>query len=78
MPRPRGSPAPRIEPSAEVHGAPVPTPTPPLPGTVEDIGVSPLMISSLPPMASGADVYARQFYRGNKIPWRRFLPIVNQ
>jgi hypothetical protein len=39
------------------------------------IGVNPIMISSLPPIVSGADVYVRQFYRDNKLPWRRYLPI---
>lgn len=41
-------------------------------------GVNPLMISSLPPMASGADVYMRQFYRNPKLPQRRYLPIRGQ
>jgi hypothetical protein len=49
------------------------------PPSVDESGVGTLMISSLPAMASGADVYARQFYRsGNKIPQRRFLPVVYQ
>lgn len=38
-------------------------------------GVHPLMIASLPAAASGADVYARQFYRGSKVPFRRYLPV---
>ena len=57
-----------------VTPAPISPPAPP----VEDknvLGVSPLMVSSLPPMASGADVYSRQFYRGNKLPYRRYLPL---
>jgi hypothetical protein len=33
------------------------------------------MLTALPPMASGADVYARQFYRGSRVPYRRYLPI---
>jgi len=58
---------------------PVPTPQPVqhLPpieaGTIT--GVHPLMIGSLPSMASGADVYSRQFYRGHQVPFRRYLPI---
>lgn len=39
------------------------------------VGVSELMISSLPPMMSGADVYMRQFYRGSQLPFRRYLPL---
>lgn len=39
------------------------------------LGVSELMLTSLPPMMSGADVYARQFYRGNQLPYRRYLPL---
>jgi hypothetical protein len=39
------------------------------------LGVSELMLTSLPPMMSGADVYVRQFYRGNRLPYRRFLPL---
>lgn len=38
-------------------------------------GVAPLMLASLPPLASGGDLYMRQFYRSNKVPWRRYLPI---
>lgn len=38
------------------------------------LGVSQLMLSSLPPMASGADVYMRQFY-GSGLPSRRYLPL---
>lgn len=41
-------------------------------------GVGPFMISSLPVQASGADVYYRQFYRGSRVPFRRYLPIVRQ
>jgi hypothetical protein len=59
---------------------PAPPPTPPivtpLPGSHEPAnGVHPLMISSLPAIASGADVYSRQFYRGPQIPFRRYLPV---
>jgi hypothetical protein len=62
---------------------PAPPPMQPIqmapPSSIEEPGVGPLMISSLPAMASGADVYARQFYRaGSKIPQRRFLPVVYQ
>ena len=42
-------------------------------GTIS--GVHPLMIASLPSMASGADVYSRQFYRGSRVPFRRYLPV---
>jgi len=38
-------------------------------------GVGVLMIASMPSIASGADVYARQFYRGSTVPFRRYLPI---
>jgi len=40
-----------------------------------DDGVGSTMIASLPSLASGADVYSRQFYRGSKVPYRRYLPI---
>lgn len=63
----RGSPAASLP-------APPATPTPPIERIAD--GVAPNMISSLPPMASGADVYARQFYRGSRVPFRRYLPIV--
>jgi hypothetical protein len=52
-------------------------PTPPLESTILH-GVGTFMLSSLPPMASGADVYARQFYRGTKVPFRRYLPVKPQ
>jgi hypothetical protein len=39
------------------------------------MGVDELMISALPPIASGADVYLRQFYRGSQLPQRRYLPL---
>lgn len=39
------------------------------------VGVSQLMLTSLPPMMSGADVYMRQFYRSDSLPTRRFLPL---
>lgn len=45
------------------------------PTIATDSGVSPLMQGSLPPMASGSDVYARQFYGGAPLPKRRFLPV---
>lgn len=50
-------------------------PTPPLPALD---GVSPFMIASVPFMASAADVYARQFYRGSRVPFRRYLPVNKQ
>jgi len=56
---------------------PQPQPAPP-PIEHISVGVAPTMISSLPPIASGADVYARQFYRGSRVPYRRYLPIVMQ
>ena len=38
--------------------------------------VSTLMDSSLPPVASGADQYTRQFYQaGRGLPQRRFFPV---
>jgi hypothetical protein len=55
-----------------------PQPPPPAVAPIETVGqqgVAPLMISSLPPIASGADVYARQFYRTGRLPYRRYLPI---
>jgi hypothetical protein len=52
-------------------------PTPPMESTLMH-GVGMFMLSSLPPMASGADVYARQFYRGSRVPFRRYLPVVRQ
>jgi len=52
-------------------------PQPPSPPVDENIplGIVPIMISSLPPMMSGADVYARQFYRNSKLPFRRYIPL---
>jgi hypothetical protein len=45
----------------------------------ETSGVDSLMISSLPPMMSGADIYARQFYRQTgRIPYRRYIPLSNR
>jgi hypothetical protein len=38
-------------------------------------GMMPVMVSSLPPMASGNDAYSRQFYRAPGLPSRRYLPI---
>ncbi len=51
------------------------TPAPAAMPTPGDLGISPLMQSSLPPVASGADVYVRQFYGGANLPRRRFLPL---
>lgn len=53
-------------------------PQSPAPPVQESGGVGPFMISSLPTQASGADVYFRQFYRGSRVPFRRYLPIVRQ
>ena len=39
------------------------------------VGVDRLMLTSLPPMASGADIYMRQFYRSSRLPLRRYLPL---
>jgi len=49
-------------------------PTPPIEEHAV-IGVDSLMVASLPPIMSGADVYMRQFYRGPKLPQRRYLPL---
>lgn len=54
-----------------------PIPTPPI-EIVGTHGVAPLMIGSLPLMASGNDVYARQFYRAPRLPFRRYLPVRSQ
>lgn len=55
---------------------PQPVQMPNLPPTSDiPLGVDPLMISSLPSMASGADVYMRQFYRDPRLPARRYLPL---
>jgi hypothetical protein len=54
---------------------------PPAPPPIEIVGlqgVAPAMIASLPDMASGADVYSRQFYRAGRVPFRRYLPVRNQ
>jgi hypothetical protein len=67
----RATPAPI---AAPVHHVPA---TPPI-EIVGMQGVAPSMIASLPDMASGADVYARQFYRSSRVPYRRYLPIRSQ
>ena len=76
---PRANPARRsttlAEAAAQAQATAYQPPTATLP--VEQGGVAPNMISSLPPIASGADVYARQFYRGSKVPYRRYLPLGN-
>lgn len=41
-------------------------------------GVSPVMVSSMPSIASGYDAYMRQFYRAPGLPSRRYLPIRSQ
>lgn len=72
MLRPRATPQRPIQP---VTTMPAPQPVN-APSPRDDFGVSELMISSLPPMASGADVYMRQFYRpGSSLPSRRYLPL---
>lgn len=70
----RGGPAKPIN-EPPLESAPVATP--PLESTILH-GVGNFMISSLPSMASGADVYARQFYRGSRVPFRRYLPVTKQ
>lgn len=50
-------------------------PQPPSPSDQGVVGVNQLMLTSLPPMMSGADVYVRQFYRDSRLPSRRYLPI---
>jgi hypothetical protein len=55
---------------------PIANPVPPIERGSEGVGA--LMIASLPTQASGADVYARQFYRGSQVPFRRYLPIIKQ
>ena len=62
---------PRGEP---IHVTPQPVASPPVNADIP-LGVDPLMISSLPPMASGADVYMRQFYRDPRLPARRYLQL---
>jgi hypothetical protein len=62
---------PALEPA---HPAPSAHPAPP-PIVRGNEGVGALMIASLPTQASGADVYARQFYRGSQVPFRRYLPV---
>ena len=73
MPTMRGGPI-KAEPEPPQS---IPTPTPPIESTIRE-GVDCTMFSSLPPMASGADIYARQFYRSSKVPFRRYLPVVKQ
>lgn len=71
-PRPGGGPVLPDGPAAPVMQAvALPTPVAVLPNY---LGVSPLMQSSLPPMASGADAYVRQF-NGSHLAKRRFLPV---
>lgn len=53
----------------------LPRPMPPIERLTGMHGIDVTMISSLPPMASGADVYARQYYRGSQVPFRRYLPL---
>ena len=78
--RPRGGPLPGTNPEAPT--VPRPAPMPPIPpidtGNMGLHGVAPVMISSLPLMASGDDVYMRQFYRSFRVPSRRYLPVRSQ
>jgi hypothetical protein len=60
--------------NSQPSSAPVASPVHHVP-PIDDGGVHPLMIQSLPAQASGADVYARQFYRGSRVPFRRYLPL---
>lgn len=71
IPRPRATPIQASPPRAEN-----PSPAPAEQGEI--LGVNELMLSSLPPMMSGADVYMRQFYRDGKLPSRRYLPLPAQ
>jgi hypothetical protein len=63
------------------HGQPVQSPPQPQMAIVPPLeivglqGMMPVMVSSLPPMASGNDAYSRQFYRAPGLPSRRYLPI---
>lgn len=66
--------------SVQVTAPPRPTPQPVGPIEVGNAGlqgVAPAMIASLPLMASGNDVYMRQFYRNMRVPYRRYMPIRN-
>lgn len=67
-----GTPQQQTAATPAVASAPQPHPAPMI---ARDAGVSPVMQGSLPPGASGADVYSRQFYGGNNLPKRRFLPV---
>jgi hypothetical protein len=64
----------RTTPEPVTVSRPMPPATPPIESTGLH-GVQALMVASLPSQASGADVYARQFYRGSTVPYRRYLPI---
>jgi hypothetical protein len=77
MPAPRANPARPVKALPQQPELPRPPQARPIPPD-EHVGVAPLMIASLPPIASGADVYARQFYRGSRVPFRRYLPITGQ
>lgn len=77
--RPRGGPQKpgTQQPREAPPQPPMHAPTPPLEMIGSD-GVGPLMIASLPSMASGSDVYLRQFYRAPRLPFRRYLPVRSQ
>lgn len=49
--------------------------TPQMPPEPQIFGIHPMMATSLPPLASGADMYARQFYGGPDLRRRRYLPV---
>lgn len=76
--RARATPIRGQKPAEEAPQASRPAPTMPATPPIEGAGlhgVEPLMVASMPSLASGADVYYRQFYRGSKVPYRRYLPI---
>lgn len=66
------APEPATPPAAAPAIAP---PTPPASLTELGVGIAPTMQGSLPPIAAGSDLYARQFYGGSPQPRRRFLPV---
>lgn len=59
----------RLEPAEQMPAAP-PSAVP-APATM--LTPSPFMSSSLPPIASGADAYVRQFYNRGSFPQQRIL-----
>lgn len=68
----------RMQPAEPPQSAMHHLPTQPVVAPAPDntLVVSPFMQGSLPPQASGADVYTRQFYRRTGGPrQRRFMPV---